>query len=107
VRVLLDESLPRRLIRLLPDHDCITVQDQGWSGMKNSELLRAATAAGFQVFLTADQGIAYQQNLESADMATVILAAKTSSPADLEPLMSRVAQLLSGIRPGVVIKIAA
>jgi len=107
VRVLLDESLPRRLIRFLPDHDCFTVQDQGWSGMKNSELLRAATAARFQVFLTADQGIAYQQNLESADIATVILAAKTSSPADLEPLMSRVAQLLPGIRSGVVIRVAA
>jgi hypothetical protein len=74
--------------------------------MKNTELLRTARQAGFEVFLTADQGIPYQQNLEAIGMATVVMATKTSRPADLEPLMPRVLELLADLRPGDVIKVA-
>ena len=75
--------------------------------MKNSDLLRAAREAGFEAFLTADQGIAYQQNLEALGMATVVLAGRSSTLADLEPLMARVGEVLAAIRPGEVIRVAA
>jgi len=55
VRVLLDEQLPRQLARELVGHEVRTVQQQGWAGLKNGELLRRASEASYQVFLTADQ----------------------------------------------------
>ena len=62
MRVLLDESLPRQLARELTEHDVRTVPEQGWAGLRNSELLRRAVEEGFEVFLTADQNLEYQQN---------------------------------------------
>jgi hypothetical protein len=75
--------------------------------MKNGDLLRAAQSAGFEVFVTADQGIPYQQNLEAIGMATVILVARTNRLADLEPLMPRVVEALTSIRPGDVLRVAS
>jgi len=54
VRVLLDEVLPRRLLRELVGHDLSTAQHQGWSGIRNGDLLDLAADRGFEVFLTAD-----------------------------------------------------
>ena len=63
LRVLLDESLPRRLAAELGGPDVATVQSLGWSSMRNGELLRRAASEGIRVFVTADQGIEFQQNL--------------------------------------------
>src|SRR5689334_12709486 len=63
VRVLLDEQLPRQLAREFPSHEVRTVQQQGWAGLKNGELLRRAAEAGFEVFVTTDQNLEFQQNL--------------------------------------------
>jgi predicted nuclease of predicted toxin-antitoxin system len=64
VRILLDESLPRPLARMLPEHDIRTVAAMGWVGKRNSELLRLAATA-FDVVLTADQNLEHQQNLDA------------------------------------------
>jgi len=64
VRVLLDENLPHHLRTLIPDHEIRTVAFQGWKAFSSGLLLDAAEEAGFDVFITADQGIPYQQNLE-------------------------------------------
>ena len=61
--ILLDEDLPRRLRRQFPGHQVRTVQQQGWGGVGNGELLRRAADAGFEILLTADQNLMYQQNL--------------------------------------------
>ena len=66
MRVLLDEQLPRRLVRELTGHDVRTVQQQGWAGLQNGELLRRAADEGFQVFLTGDRNLQFQQNLARA-----------------------------------------
>ncbi|MGH7842944.1 MAG: DUF5615 family PIN-like protein [Candidatus Binataceae bacterium] len=76
MRVPLDEQLPRRLARELTGHDVRTVQQQGWTGLKNGELLRRAADQGFEVFLTGDQGLPFQQNLSQARVGVVILVAK-------------------------------
>ena len=62
MRILLDESLPRRLSLEFPEHEVQTVQRCGWAGLKNGALLKVASE-GFQVLLTGDQNIQYQQNL--------------------------------------------
>ena len=56
-RVLLDERIPRKFKRRLSEYDCLTVPAAGWGGKKNGELLTLAENAGFQVFVSLDQGI--------------------------------------------------
>lgn len=55
MRILIDESLPRQLVPLLIGHDARMVQAEGWSSVKNGELLRRAAAAGFDAFVTPDR----------------------------------------------------
>ncbi len=57
MRVLLDEQLPRHLAREIGGHDVSTVQQRGWAGLKNGELLRVAADAGFEVLVTADRNL--------------------------------------------------
>lgn len=63
--VLLDENLPQKLRLLLIGHTVVTTVYQGWAGKSNGSLLATAEEAGFDVFVTADQGINYQQNMNS------------------------------------------
>jgi len=67
-------NVPRRLRGLLLDHEISTAQERGWGTIENGELLRAAEAAGFDALITADQNIAYQQNLSSRTIAIVVLS---------------------------------
>ena len=63
MKVLLDENLPHRLRHRLGSHEVSTVSYMGWAGLKNGELLKAAEAAGFEVLVTGDQTLPYEQNL--------------------------------------------
>jgi hypothetical protein len=87
VRVLLDEQLPRHLAREVRGHDVSTVQQQGWAGLKNGELLRRAADAGFEVFITADRGLEFQQNLSQTPLAVILLVAPSNALEDLLPLV--------------------
>jgi hypothetical protein len=75
VKVFLDENLPHRQRNALTAHDVFTVRYQGWSGLKNGELLRTAESAGFQAFLTGDQTVSYEQNLAIRQIAVVVVSA--------------------------------
>ena len=77
--VLLDENVPQRLRLLIVSHDVRTVAYQGWSGLLNGALLTAAEEAGFEVFVTADQSIHYQQNMASRSIALVVLSSNQLS----------------------------
>jgi hypothetical protein len=75
MKILLDESTPQKLRLLIDDgHTVITTWFQGWSGLKNGALLSAAEEAGFELFITADQEISYQQNLTDRKMAVLVLS---------------------------------
>ena len=78
MRVLLDECLPRTLGRELAGHDVVTVPDMGWAGRTNGELLRLMRGQ-FDVFITVDQGMTYQQNLSNVSIAIVVLAAANNT----------------------------
>lgn len=75
MRILLDECIPRRLKYALSDHDCKTVPEVGFSGQKNGVLLTLAESAGFELFLTMDKGLQYQQNLAARSIAILIVRA--------------------------------
>jgi hypothetical protein len=104
MNVLLDECLPRKLKYDLPGHTVSTVPEMGWAGTKNGALLRLAETA-FEVFITADQNVEYQQNLHSTVLRIVVLVASNNRLETLQPLMPKVLLVLPTIQPGDLIHI--
>lgn len=105
MRILLDECLPRRLRKELPGHDVLTVAEMAWSGKKNGELLQLMVADGIEVFITADQGLRYQQHLSAFRVGVILFVSVRNRLPDLVPLMPAVARLLKSIKPGIVVEI--
>jgi predicted nuclease of predicted toxin-antitoxin system len=85
MRILIDECIDERFRNSLPGHDCQTVRYAGLAGLTNGELLAAAETAKFDVFLTVDQGIEYQQNLTGRSIAIIIVRTKSNRLKDLLP----------------------
>lgn len=104
-RVLLDESVPRRLGFELEGHFVRTVQLMGWAGVKNGALLRLA-AEQFDVFITADQNLRYQQHPQ-LPVAVVTLIASNNRLQTLLPLIPEVMRILETIEVGCVIEIGS
>jgi predicted nuclease of predicted toxin-antitoxin system len=102
VRILLDEQLPRQLARHITGHRVRTVQQCGWAGLKNGELLRRAAADGFEIFLTGDQNLAYQQNLSGLPLCVIVLVGRTNKLDDLLPLVPALLSVMTNVRPGEV-----
>ena len=95
MKLLLDESIPRRLGGLFPrSFEIVTVPEMGWAGTRNGELLRKATEAGFDALVTADQGIEYQQNLSTLGLRIVVLISPRTRLQELEPLVPKVVDVL-------------
>ena len=105
MRILLDECAPRPLKRQLAEYDIKTVVEMGWSGKKNGELLRLMSQEGFTILLTTDQNLRYQQNLQQAVVAVVVLVAQSNKLADLLPLLPDARKVLNTIVPGAVIEV--
>ena len=99
MRVLLDECLPRKLRRELPGHDVRTVVEAGWSGTKNGALLHRA-AGEFDVLLTVDSNMEYQQNTATLPIAVIVLISRSNDVDVLRPLMPAVLELLRDVEPG-------
>ncbi len=106
MKVLLDENLPHALRARLPGHDVFTVQYLGWSGTKNGLLLAQAADSGFDVVVTMDSGVAYQQNRATLPLAVIVLQAASNDIDDLRPLIAPLRQALKSIRPRMVLRIA-
>ena len=86
MRLLLDECVPARLRKGLPTHQVSTVVLEGWSGVKNGKLL-ALAAAKFDVFVTVDKNLPYQQNTATLPIAVVVLDALSNELAHLRPMI--------------------
>ena len=106
MRILLDESLPKELKTELPGHNVRTVQETGWSGVKNGELLVLA-AAQFDVFITADQNLRYQQNLSALPIAVVVLVARNNRIDTLRPLMPDLTASLATLPARTLVQIGS
>lgn len=106
MRILIDECVDQRLRLLIAGHSCETAAYAKLSGFKNGDLLTAAEAAGFDVLITTDQEIPYQQNLTGRHISIVVLCAPTNRLVDLMPLIPAVTMALESIPPGHVIRIA-
>jgi hypothetical protein len=100
MRVLLDEQLPRHLAKEIAGHDVSTVQQRGWAGFKNGELLRVADDAGFEVLVTADRNLQFQQNLSQSRLGIILLVATSNAVEDLLPLLPSLLAAIPKSRPG-------
>jgi hypothetical protein len=102
VRILIDESLPRQLVPLLIGHQARMVQAEGWSSVKNGELLRRAAAGGFDVFVTPDRKLEYQQHIPRVGVAVVVFRAHSNRIEDIAPLVPALLAVLPTVRVGTV-----
>ena len=105
MRILLDESVPGRLGSLLVGHATNSVQRKGWAGIKNGRLL-ALAAAEFDVLLTADKGIEYQQNISMLPIAVLIVLARSNRMDDIVPAMPAILEALAALQPRTLRKVA-
>jgi hypothetical protein len=105
MRVLLDESVPARLGLLLVGHTANSVQKMGWAGIKNGKLLGLA-ATEFDVLLTADKGIEYQQNIAALPIAVLIVLAKSNRMEDIVPTVPTILTALAELQPCTLRKVA-
>lgn len=103
-RVLFDEDVPRQLRRDLPEFFIRTVQEQGWSSLKNGQLLRTASPH-FDVLLTADKNLQYQQHLEKFSVGVVVLASPDTRLPNLRTLLSEIRAALATAKPGLAVRV--
>jgi len=106
MRVLLDECVDWRLSRDIGGHDVKTARQMGWSAIRNGELLALASAQ-FDVFVTVDRNLAFQQNLLSVSVAVIVLRARTNRLADLRPLVPQLLKAITSAAPGPVTTVEA
>jgi predicted nuclease of predicted toxin-antitoxin system len=106
MKVLIDECAPRALKQYLAGHghECRTVQEVGWSGKENGELLALAEAA-FDVLVTLDTNLQYHQNLAGRRIAILVLLASTNRLPHLSLHFPACAEALVTIKPGDVARV--
>ena len=106
MNVLLDECLDQRLARELPGHAVRTVPQMGWAGIKNGQLMGLAEQH-FDVFITVDRNLSFQQNLPKFDIAVLVLHAPTNRLVDLKPLAPEILGALPTAQRGQAVSVAA
>jgi hypothetical protein len=105
LRILLDECVPRRLKRSFRGHQLVlTVPDAGFTGLKNGNLLRHIVGK-FDVFITTDKNIQFQQNLAAWNIGFVLLRALSNDFVDIEPLVPKLLARLGEVAPGKLLTI--
>ena len=103
-RVLLDECLPRGLKHSIDGHDVLTVPEAGWASKKNGELL-ALAADEFDVFVTVDRNLVFQQNPKNLQLAVIVLVGPGNRLVDLLPLVPSLREAIESSERGRVVRV--
>ena len=104
-RILLDECVDWRLARHVRPHSVTTVTNAGWSGVKNGRLLRQAETV-FEVLITVDRNLSFQQRLIDFNLAVIVLHAPSNRLQDLLPLVPGVLNAVASVKPGHVVVVS-
>ena len=105
MRILIDECMDEQLRNSIAGHDCRTARYAGLAGLTNGELLKAAEEAKFDILLTVDQGIEYQQNLAGRKIAIVVFRVKSNRLKNLLELLPTCLACIDSIQPGQIVNI--
>jgi hypothetical protein len=97
--------VPRPLRREFPNHEVRTTHDMGWEDLSNGKLLTKAHESNFEIFLTVDQNLRYQQNLEQHPITIVVMVANGITVDDLKPLVLKVEEILAVTQPSNVYEV--
>jgi hypothetical protein len=100
MRILLDECVPRPFWKLLTGHEVLTVEKLGAKGLDNGALLARLRLREVGVLVTVDQNLPYQQNLQNAGIAVVVMKVSSNRLEDVAPLAGQVLLTLATIKPG-------
>ena len=103
MRILLDHGTPRPIARHLKAHLVVEAKVEGWDRYSNGALLDAAEAAGFEILLTTDKNMQYQQHLQKRKIAIVVLGVGRWRP--IKPAIQRVIEAVDAAKPGTVITV--
>jgi hypothetical protein len=102
MKVLLDECVSQYLKREFVGHEVFTTEDAGFKGLKNGQLLQSASGH-YDVLVTVDQSLQYQQNLKTLAIVVILLKAQRSTYPFLRPLIPRVLEIIEKAKPGELI----
>lgn len=102
MKILLDECIDRRFAKLISGHFVKTVPQMGWATIKNGELLALAEKE-FDVFVTVDRNLSFQQNLPTFSIAVIVLHTQSNRLKDLQPLTFEIMGKLTRLKPGELI----
>jgi hypothetical protein len=103
-RILFDQNAPLGLRNHLKDHEVVTARFMGWEAMSNGDLIAAAEEHGFDILITADQNLQYQQNMTARRVAIVVL--ETNHWATISQDVGRVVDAVNRCMPGGFIEVA-
>jgi predicted nuclease of predicted toxin-antitoxin system len=103
VRILFDHCVPAPLRRVLRHHEVTLASEAGWQRLQNGRLIAAADEAGYDVLVSTDQNIRYQQSLTDRRIALLVLT--TQNWPKLKPHAAKVATALDGIVPGSYVEL--
>jgi hypothetical protein len=104
VKILFDQGTPLPLRKFLQQHVVVTVYEKGWSLLKNGDLIRSAESEAFDVFVTTDSNLKYQQNLTNRSVAIVVLLS-TSWPK-IQRKANVVVAAIAGAKKGLYSEVA-
>lgn len=103
MKILFDQGTPVPLRRHLPEHTVATAYEQGWSNLANGELLSTAERDGYELLITTDQNLRYQQNLAGRQIAILVLTS-TSWPR-IQQQLPRILAAVAQLTPGVYVEV--
>ncbi|MGA2197413.1 MAG: DUF5615 family PIN-like protein [Bryobacteraceae bacterium] len=103
MKILFDANTPAPLARFLRGHEVVRADELGWQGLENGALLDAAEQAGFDLLLTCDQNVRYQQNFASRKLALVILS--SNHWPSLRRIAARIATAVDFVQAGNVVRV--
>lgn len=100
MKILIDECLPKNIAREFQGRFVKTVREMGWNSMANGELMNAAIKNEFEVFVTIDNNLQYQQNLKKYNLIVVVLVALKNELELLKPIIPKVLENLNKLEKG-------
>ncbi|MCB1194420.1 MAG: DUF5615 family PIN-like protein [Leptospiraceae bacterium] len=105
MKILLDENMPVKLKRQILEHDVYTVYDMNWDRLKNGILLQKAVEEKFDVFITSDKNLEFQQNIAVIQLAIIVLDIILLKWSNIEPLIPKIIELLPNTTKGRVYRV--